>query len=337
MAKWEPTASSGEEHRGPQTGPVAEGQPSRPARPRAAYSNTLVSYEELRDFESRVRDALRREDESALDILGYGEVSTVLGLDTAAGRLACKRMPPMRDREEAEETAALIAEYVHELRQHGLNVIETGLSIIEADDGTFVVYVVQPGLPAGSLGPDYFRGLDTARATEEFGKILSLLEGSVTPTVAPDGQLSNWAFVGDDIFYLDLSSPFMRDEDGNERLDWYRQLAVFPFPLRLFVCRYLLPDILDKYHSLRGQIVDFMGNLQKERLDHLSQLLLFMANEHFAFDPPITMENVREYYLADARTHATVQTLRRAHRWFWRRVLRRTYPHFLAPKIERNL
>ncbi len=295
------------------------------------------SEEELAAFEHRVSSALNEGREYEIPVLGYGEVSTVLRMDAAAGPLACKRIPRLPSRKAADKYAGLIGLYIERLGQRGIRVVPTELAIVESQDRSFSLYCIQPVLPPGSLGPDYFATLELDETVEATRRIFELMNKSVDATIAPDGQLSNWSFIEGDIFYLDIGSPFLRDERGNSLLDWGHQISALPPLIRPLVRGKLLHDIIDNYHSLRGQIVDFLGNLTKERLERLTPALMELANCEFSFDPPITRAEVDSYYHKDARTYALMQSLRRADRCWQRKVRRRSYPYFLAPKVDRNL
>jgi hypothetical protein len=103
------------------------------------------------------------------------------------------------------------------------------------------------------------------------------------------------------------------------------------------VNRFLIDDILDNYHSLRGQALDFLGNLIKEQLAHLIPPLLPVANATFGISPLIDEAEVHAHYKADARIYAGIQAARRADRWWHLHVLRRPYPYLLPPPIDRGL
>ena len=118
--------------------------------------------------------------------------------------------------------------------------------------------------------------------------------------------------------------------------DFTEVVRALPGPMRVVVQRFVLKGILDNYHSLRGQALDFLGNLIKEGLGDIFPPLIPVANEVFELADPITEAEVRAHYKSDAQTYAWIQAARRADRWFHRKVLRKPYPYLLPPRIERS-
>ena len=291
----------------------------------------------LEALEAAVVHALATGDESGIDVIGYGEVTAVLRAETPAGAFACKRLPPFSSRAAAHRCGEVIGRYVAALEAHGMDCVESEVRVLDAPEGRTIAYCVQPMVPTDRLGPNVLRSLDESAATEAFGRILERLRRAVTPTVAPDGQLSNWAFVDDRLVYFDVTTPFLRDETGREELDWRPYMQALPGPARPIVYRWVLPRILDAYHSLRGQVVDFLGNVRKERIEHLIPPLLAYANGELAFEEPITLEQVEAAYKVDALTYARLHAVGRMNRWVHRHLLRRPYPFLLPPGIDRNL
>lgn len=296
----------------------------------------LVPQAALEALERAVQEALRSGDPSGLELLGYGEITSVVRLRVGGREFACKRLAPFANAEAARRTAECIRAYVAALERHGVEVVETDLGLVAGEGGSVVLHCVQPALPAAALGPAYLRGLDPARGVRCAERIFERLRGAVTPRLAPDGQLSNWAFLAERLVYLDVSTPFLRDERGRELFDFQQQTRALPFPLRVVVDRFLLAGILESYHSLRGQARDFLGNLEKERLGAWIPRLLPVANRVLELAPPLTRADVARHYARDARTYAAVQAARRADRWWHRRVLRRPYPYLLPPRIARH-
>ena len=295
----------------------------------------LVSSSEIEAFEDRLGAAVRSGSPDELDVIGYGEVTIAVKLSTESGDFVCKRLAPLSSEESAARIAEVIARYVGALEQCGIDVVETETPYLEGRD-CWVLYCVQPMLPPGLLGPDFLRNLSADEAVPHVRRIFEKIRASVTPLVAPDGQLSNWAFDGDRLRYLDVGTPFLRDEDGEELFDFTEVVRALPAPMRVIVHRFLLRGILDNYHSLRGQALDFLGNLIKESLEGLFPALVPVANEMFELAPKITEDEVRSHYKSDAQTYALIQAARRADRWVHRHVLRKPYLYLLPPRIERS-
>jgi hypothetical protein len=294
----------------------------------------LIQVSEVEGFEERLERAIRTGDVGGLDVIGYGEVTIAVKLSTRHGDFACKRLVPFSSRQAAERTADLIASYVAQLEACGIDVVETDTPILERPQG-HIVYCIQPLLAAGSLGPDFLRGKHADEAVPYVRRIFEHIRASVTPTLAPDGQLSNWAVDGERIRYLDVGTPFLRNERGEDLFDFTEQTRALPGPVRFIVNRFLLRGILDNYHSVRGQALDFLGNLVKEGLGEIFPPLIPVANEVFDLRPEITEQEVRRHYKSDAQTYAFVQAARRADRWIYRNVLRKPYPYLLPPRIDR--
>jgi hypothetical protein len=139
--------------------------------------------------------------------------------------------------------------------------------------------------------------------------------------------------VDDDLVYLDVTTPLLEDEMGRQRLDLGLFLASLPWAMRAPVRRFLLDEILSHYRSPRPALVDAVANLHKERLPSAIPALLEAANA--VVDPPIWADEARTYYRQDALMWEVLQRLRRADRWWQRRVRRRRYPFLLPGTIER--
>lgn len=296
---------------------------------------SLVRQQEIEAFEARIGDAVRAGDEAALNILGYGEITIAVKLTTPRGTLVCKRLAPLSSREAAARNARVIARYIAELEACGVDVVPTETPFLRGRDG-WVLYCVQPMLDPQSLGPEFLRGMGGEEAKPYVRRIFERIRDSVSPTLAPDGQLSNWSFEGTRLRYFDVGTPFLRDPDGRQLFDFTEVTRALPGPVRAVVQRFLLKGILDNYHSVRGQALDFLGNLIKEGLGELVAPLLPMANEVFSLSHPVTEAEIRAHYKRDAQTYAFVQAARRADRWVHHKIWRKPYPYLLPPRIERS-
>lgn len=289
----------------------------------------------LAALEERVERALRAGGSGDLEVLGYGEISAVLALDGPSGRFACKRLPPFPGPDSLDAYRACLEAYLSALAGRGVTVAATALRHVEREDGRLAAYCVQEALPPASLLPQVLAGTGEARGRALFRRLLEAVERSVGPGLGLDGQVSNWAVAGDELVYLDVTTPLLRDGAGAERLDTGLFLASLPWALRGPVRRFLLGQILDKYYRPRGVVLDALANLVKERLERWLPALLEEANARL--EPALSEEEVRGYYASDARTWVLLQRLRRLDRAWQLRVRRRPYPFLLPGRIERHV
>lgn len=287
----------------------------------------------LAQLESRVAAALASGTGAGLDILGYGEVTLVLRLRTADGSFACKRLPrfPSSERFLAYRTG--LSEYLDQLAVAGVQVADTQLWRQPHPDGGVVGYCVQRELNTDRLCSRLLGEQPVSWRREFCERFLAAVEAAVSPTLGLDAQASNWIDQDGELIYLDVSTPLMRDPHGRERLDVRLFFTSLPWAVRDLVRLTTSKSIFDKFYQPRGVVLDFLGNLHKERLSALIPELLVAIGDRFA--EPITEAEVAAYYRSDARTWEVVQRLRRLDRQWQSRVRRRPYPFLLPPAIAR--
>lgn len=286
----------------------------------------------LADLEDEVDAALRTGDISRLRVLGWGEISLVLGSPAADPKWACKRLPPFGSAADAERYAAIIVRYIAELERRGVAVAPTEMRQVVRDGGSTVLFCIQPVVRADSLAVNIARA-HPEKADGLLGEIVATVFSVVDAEVGLDAQLSNWSIVDGRLTYLDITTPMMRRADGTTELDSKVFLTSMPWLLRAPVRRFVVPDILARYHGQRTVVLDLAANLLKERLDTLIPAVLAAAEGRV--DPPLTEAEVRRDYRRDARTWSWLQTIRRADRMWQTKVRRRTYPFLLPGHIER--
>jgi hypothetical protein len=286
-------------------------------------------------LEDRVERALLSGDESDLDVLGYGEISTVLALDSSAGRFACKRLPVFRSEAAVEIYRQGFEQYLARLVRSGVDVVESHLVVFPRGPERLTVYCLQPGLDPGGFVVRLLRQADREQALALWDALLERMLGAVGPRLGLDGQASNWVQHEGRLLYLDVTTPLIRDAAGREVLDTELFLASLPWALRGLVRRFFLADILDKYYEPRGVIVDLIGNLIKEGLRRWIDPFLERANQQVT--PAIGVPEVERYYASDARMWALLQRLRHLDRFWQRRVRRRPYAIVLPGRIDRHV
>ncbi|MCA9620980.1 MAG: hypothetical protein KC731_18285 [Myxococcales bacterium] len=289
--------------------------------------------DDLAELERRLQKAFATGDEQEVEVLGYGEVSSVLSWRRGESGYACKRLPDFEDQARFDRYAALFHRYLEELAAGGLRAVPTSLQTL-AQGSTIAAWCIQPLLASDHLMPKVMREATESLAVAHFDAILDRILATVSPGLGLDGQLSNWVLQDGEPRYLDLTTPLLRDAAGHDQLDTDLFLASLPWALRGAVRRFMLDGIIDKYHQPRGVVLDLVGNLHKEGLEHLVDPFLELANRRLE-GPPITAAEVKRYYRDDAATWSLLQRLRRADRAWQRRVRRRPYPFLLPGAIER--
>lgn len=294
--------------------------------------------EALPGLEDRVDRALSTGDNGDIDILGYGEISSVLACETGAGRFACKRLPLFHSAAPVAAYEALFTEYLQRLRDVGVHPVQSELYRVERSDGRIAVYCVQPIL-TGPLGATLLQDTPVTEGLALFELLLDCIVGACRDGSGIDAQLANWALEDGELVYMDVTTPFLRDEEGRDRLDTDIFVASLPWALRRPVQSLAVHGILSKWYEPRGALLDLLGNLIKERLDRW--LPSFVSATNRRLEPlgarPITLREVESYYRSDARLWGLLQWLRRADRAWQRRVRRRPYQFLLPGKIERNV
>lgn len=281
------------------------------------------------ELEARVQRALAGEGPDDLEVLGHGEISTVLALDAPDTAYAAKRLPPM-DAGGAEVYRRLLHDYLVVLERRGMRPAPSELVTVSASGRSVVPYCVQPRYQ--ELLPEVLHRGGRSEAGRWIRDLVEQASGVVCPEVGLDAQVSNFAVDDDHLVYLDVTTPMLR-EGGRDRLDTDVFLASLPGVLRPAARRFVVPGILDAYHDLRTVLVDATANLHKERLPGCVPVLVAEASR--VVDPPITPEEAWRYYRRNAAMWEVLQRLRRADRWWQRRVRRRVYPFLLPGPIAR--
>ncbi len=292
----------------------------------------MIEHAEIEQVEQAVADALDHADASGLAVLGYGEISLVLGWPTDAPQWACKRLPPFPSAAAADRFVDVLHRYLAVLDARMVRVVETGVDRVALPDGRVALYCVQPVLPAAELAPAIVAA-DHDAAGGLLGEIVDTALRVVDDTVGLDAQLSNWARCDGQLTYFDVTTPLLRGPDGRSELDTEVFLASLPWALRSPVRRFVLPGILRRYHTPRTVVLDLAANLLKERLDDRIPTVLAAAGDRV--DPPLTEDEVRADYRSDARTWDLLQRVRRMDRGWQRRIRRRRYPFLLPDRIDR--
>lgn len=289
--------------------------------------------DDLRSLDELVEAGLRRGDEGALPVLGYGEISLVLGWPPERPAFACKRLPPFPSRARFDAYDRALRDYVDELGRVGVRVVPTEMRAVERSDGSVAGYVVQPVLPERELAPAVLRAADPEAGHPLVEAVVGTAARAVNPRLGLDAQLANWTWDGEALTYIDVSTPMSWSADDRPTLDLDLLAQAYPGVLRWPLRRFVAPGILDTYRDLRRVYLDLTGNLLKERLEPWLPRFLSAVNERIP--EPLSSEDVHRYYRSDARLWAALLRVRKLDRAWRRRVRRSTYPFLLPGRIER--
>lgn len=307
--------------------------------------DVLVEYEESLDPSRKISSKYR------MDILGYGEISTVIRINAEElQNIALKRIPGFSSLEEASGYAKLYVEYNELLRKAGINIPEYGYAIIERSDKIYVLYLAQELLPRESICNNAIRKMkidDALYLIEEVvletSKIWKWNLDNPYKILGIDGQISNWALPGEehgrDLLYLDSSTPMIR-ENNRDLLNTEVFLRSAPPIIRTLLKRLYLQQILDRYYDPRSVIVDLVANLIKEGRRDLIKYAVARVNNMLKTElawleiEPLTLKEIETYYKEDARIWTIYLSARKLHRRILT-LLGKRYDYLLPDEIKR--
>ncbi len=297
----------------------------------------MIVTEELARLEAAVQRALSTGSADGLRVLGYGEITLVVGWPTEQPAFACKRLPRFPDAASFDRYRAVLERYVAALTERGLSVVPSTLERVDAPGGGVVGYLVQDALPEQTLLTSLLRTTTPDADHPVLADLVGRVSAVVDPAVGLDGQLSNWALGPDGgLVYYDLTTPMLTGPDGRPALDVGLFVAMAPWALRAPLRRFVVPGILQRYHDRRTVLLDLAANLHKERLVPWIPAVVTAANRALRpADRPLMVEEVTKDYASDARMWELLLRVRRADRWWQRTVRRRDYPFLLPGPISR--
>lgn len=277
--------------------------------------------------------ALRSADHSGLRVLGYGEISLVLGWPTDRPAVAVKRLPRFSSPEAAAVYAETFDRYMGALVERGVDPLRSAFRLVDPSAARPVAYVIQPVLAPETLGPSVLRRGNPDPDHPVLQRIVAAINRVCDPWTGLDAQLSNWAWVAGDLKYLDVTTPMLFDDGGSPQMDLDMFVAAYPWILRRALTRFVAPGVIGAYRDPRRVGVDFAANLHKERLAHWIPTVLEVIG-HTSL-PPVGVDEVQRYYRSDARLWESMLRLRRADRWWQHHIRRRAYPFLLPGRTER--
>ncbi len=286
----------------------------------------MISDAELAALETEVQLALASGDRSRLDLRGFGVTSVVLAAPIDAPRVACKRVPPFKNRIAFDRYREVVMRNIDEFREAGVDVVDTDVRLIE-HGGRLVGFVVQPLLDADTLGEAVLQDAEPTATHPLVAAIVDHVLSATTDRRGLDAQLGNWAVVDGRVLLVDVTTPFLFDQDGELVLDLDVFLEAGPPVLRP-IYRRELPKTLKRWLDPRHSLLDLVGNLYKLDLDDWVEPII--AATAGRVDPPLTVDEARRYYGGEVATWSMLHRALRGYEW-WQRRVRRTAPHAFVP------
>lgn len=292
----------------------------------------MVDSVDVERLDAAIEAAIAAGSPAGLTVLGFGEVTLVVGWPTDAPRVAVKRLPRFPTAQRAAAYAALLEEWLAALRARGVPVLETTVQTVAAASGGGTrAYLVQPLARPEALLHHVLRDAPPERGEQLLARLVELVTQAVDRGVGLDAQWANWVVEDGDLRLLDISTPMLRDAGGRDRLDLGVFFSVYPWAIRPLL-RPVARAVMEPYHQPRGVLLDAASNLIKEELEPWLPALLRIAADRL--DRPIELAEVHRYFTRDRRTWMLMQRLRRADRAWQRGVRRRPYPFLLPPPYQ---
>jgi hypothetical protein len=283
---------------------------------------------DLDALEADVSGALATGDVRTLRLIGHGEISLVLGWPPDDPVVACKRLPPFADLAVFERYRDVVLRYMEELRARGVRVLDTEVQHLVHDDGRVTGFHVQPFLPSDALAIEILRVTPPSHGHRLLDAIVDTVIQATTDRLGVDAQLSNWVWLDDEAWQLDLTTPFLLDERRRPAFDLAPFLASLPAVVRPVVGREMTKLIL-RWTTARGSLLDLAANLLKEGMTGWLEPALDVINAHV--DTPVTRADAERVHAQDRRLWPVLLRLQRMNRWWQQRVRHRRY-EFLLPE-----
>lgn len=285
---------------------------------------------ELMGLEASVSGALASGDLSAVNILGFGEISVALGYPGHAPTHVCKRMPPFRG-PEFERYRELVLRYVDEVRAAGVHVVQTQVLGVDVGDRQ-VGYIVQPLLPSKTLGHNILAASEPD-PDHPFLTAVAEVVGLTTDQLSIDSQVTNWSWDGRQLTLIDVGTPLLWDDSDAMEMDMTPFLAMIPAPLRAVVRRDLT-KVSQRWRRPDGVGADIVANLYREGLDQWVDPMVTALERVVGPGETPAAAHGRALYEEDLKTWPRLMKLKRIERAWRTKVRRQPYDFFIQSTFD---
>lgn len=321
--------------------------------------STKMDLSFLQQFEDSLNPAKASNKTFDFEILGYGEISTVFGINTDKNdNWAFKRLPLFKSLKQANDYVGFYKSYNKKLEEIGLNLPEYDGFAVKGHKNICVAYLMQKRLNSKSIAHKLLCQLSDNQSIE----VLKLILGQVLKVwvhnqehpelvLGIDAQISNWALKNYDennitvngnssLYFIDTSTPLMQ-KNKVEQLDAELMLKSAPGFIRPILRWLFLDDVLTRYYSFRDIAIDILANFIKEQRKDLIIICLPVINnffeEHFEIikEKPINEKEIFSYYKEDKLIWSIFLAARRFDRFIQTKILRKRYEFILPGQIKR--
>jgi len=276
-------------------------------------------------------------------VLGYGEISTVLQINEEQ-TIAAKRMPLFSTTAGAEKYAENYQNYCDRLREAGLKVPEDITISVRGHGDLTVLYILQKQLPPERFchklihsETEIFLNEMVLRIVQDIEKIWTYNQNHQQKIeLAIDGQLSNWVLLeSGELLFIDTSTPLMH-ENGIEVLDPELLLKSAPSFLRWLIRWQFLDDVMSRYYDPHLVYTDLIANLFKEQCPDLVDPWIKAINSATKGRViSLSRNKIESYYKEDKLIWSLFLALRRIDRFIKMKLMQQRYEFVLPGKIKR--
>jgi len=299
-----------------------------------------INEEFLQEFEKGLDPLDPERSKIPAKIIGYGEISSIFRIE-GYSKWIYKRMPLFETKEQAVAYDKNYKLYTEYLKSAGLNLPKDFSKITKSRK--YVLYLGQEEFLKSNLCHNRLHTQSKQENIDMLNNIFVQIkkiyrfnqQNKSKIELSLDGQVSNWSFVENKLFYFDTSTPLFKI-DGTEQMNPELLLNSTPKVLRWLIRSFFLQDVMDRYYDLHLVYLDLIANLYKEQKEDLIDAVLEKSNYLLPKESRrITRKEVDKYYKEDKFIWQLFLVLRRMDRWVSRNILGRQYEFILPGKIRR--
>jgi type III secretory pathway component EscV len=254
-------------------------------------------------------------------------------------------LPSFESLSDVERYKNCFFEYQRLLQNAGISLPEQELKILKKNDNKYILYVKQEKVEGEKIGNKLIHILNLEeiliflkKVLENLLKVYRYNKEQDNIKIGIDGQISNWAEKEEKILYLDTTSPLYR-KNNIEQLDTEIFLKHTPSFLRIFIKKFFLKEVLDRYYDLRKIVIDLIANFFKEGKKEIIPASIKFANKFLSENmenfKQINFDEIKNYYKLDAFIWRSYQFSRRVDRFIITKILGKEYELLLPEKIRR--